>query len=96
MPRAKNPTSTAAKKRAPRKPAAARSAPSTRAGTTFTNFVGPEQRAALIAEAAYFRAEKRGFAPWLRGRGLARGGIRGRFASAAHRRREAARLGAFV
>ena len=26
-------------------------------------FTGPEQRAALIAEAAYFRAEKRGFAP---------------------------------
>jgi hypothetical protein len=25
--------------------------------------VGPEQRAALIAEAAYFRAEKRGFSP---------------------------------
>jgi hypothetical protein len=26
-------------------------------------FVGPEQRAALIAEAAYYRAEQRGFAP---------------------------------
>jgi hypothetical protein len=25
--------------------------------------VDPQQRAALIAEAAYFRAEKRGFAP---------------------------------
>jgi len=62
MPPGKNPTKTTTKKRAPRKPAAARSAPSARAGTTFTNFVGPEQRAALIAEAAYFRAEKRGFA----------------------------------
>jgi len=26
-------------------------------------FVGPEQRAALIAESAYFRAQKRGFIP---------------------------------
>jgi hypothetical protein len=28
-----------------------------------TRVVGPEQRAALIAEAAFFRAEKRSFAP---------------------------------
>ncbi len=32
----------------------------------FTQFVDPEKRAALIAEAAYFRAEKRGFAPGTR------------------------------
>ncbi len=58
MPRVKNPTTPAPRKRAPRKPRAAASAAS-----SFTNFVGPEQRAALIAEAAFFRAEKRGFAP---------------------------------
>ena len=30
---------------------------------TFTRFVKAEQRAALIAEAAFLRAEQRGFAP---------------------------------
>lgn len=58
MPREKNPVTVTVRKRAPRK--------STAAGATamsFTRFVDPEQRAALIAEAAFFRAEKRGFAP---------------------------------
>ena len=56
MPSEKNQSSTS-RTRAPRKSAAPpkKAAPS--------KFVGPEQRAALIAEAAYFRAEKRGFAP---------------------------------
>jgi Protein of unknown function (DUF2934) len=58
MPRDKSPTSTAPRKRAPRKTLAIR-----KAEPTFTNFVGPEERAALIAEAAYFRAERRGFLP---------------------------------
>lgn len=58
MPREKNPTSVTPRKRAPRKtPAALTAAPES------PRFVGPEQRAALIAEAAYFRAEKRGFSP---------------------------------
>jgi hypothetical protein len=59
MPTEKTPASTPARKRAPRKSvtAAAKSA------TTVASFVGPETRTALIAEAAYFRAEKRGFAP---------------------------------
>jgi hypothetical protein len=47
------------KKRAPRKAAAL----AAKATTPFTQFVDPEKRDALIAEAAYFRAEKRGFAP---------------------------------
>jgi hypothetical protein len=59
MPREKNPTSVTVKKRAPRKPAVL----AAKQSITFTQFVGPEKRAALIAEAAYFRAEKRGFAP---------------------------------
>jgi hypothetical protein len=58
MPREKSPSTQTPRKRAPRKTAAAVSA-----ATTFGQFVGPEQRAALIAEAAFFRAEKRGFAP---------------------------------
>jgi hypothetical protein len=58
MPREKSPTSTVARKPAPRKTLAI-----TKAEPTFTSFVGPEQRAALIAEAAYFRAERRGFMP---------------------------------
>lgn len=59
MPREKSPTGVIVKKRAPRKAAAQE----VMAATPFTQFVGPEKRAALIAEAAYFRAEKRGFAP---------------------------------
>jgi hypothetical protein len=58
MPREKSPTSTTSRKAAPRKTLGRK-----QAVTTFTQFVGPEYRAALIAEAAYFRAEKRGFAP---------------------------------
>ena len=58
MPREKSPSTQTPRKRAPRKKAAAASP----VATTFGHFVGPEQRAALIAEAAFFRAEKRGFA----------------------------------
>jgi hypothetical protein len=57
MPRDKNPApTTAVRKRAPRKTAAA-----PRVKPTIARFVGPEQRAALIAEAAFFR--ERGFVP---------------------------------
>ena len=58
MPREKNSTTPTIRTRAPRKSAAEAAKALTRA----TSFVGPEKRAALIAEAAYFRAEKRGFA----------------------------------
>jgi hypothetical protein len=56
MPREKNPEVTPARKRAPRKRAAATEA-------ARPNFVDPQQRAALIARAAYLRAMNRGFAP---------------------------------
>jgi len=56
MPREKNPEATPARKRAPRKRAAA-------AEIARPSFVDPQQRAALIARAAYFRAMNRGFAP---------------------------------
>ena len=59
MPREKGPTTQTPRKRAPRK----KVAPAGAGTPTFGQFVGPEQRAALIAEAAFFRAEKRGFAP---------------------------------
>jgi len=59
MPREKSPTTSPPRKREPRKASAAVSATT----SNFSQFVGPEQRAALIAEAAFFRAEKRGFAP---------------------------------
>jgi hypothetical protein len=58
MPREKNPTTQTARKAAPRK-----AATRPKAEKVVATFVGPEQRAALIAEAAYYRAEKRGFAP---------------------------------
>jgi hypothetical protein len=58
MPREKIPTTEIAKKRAPRK-TLVRKPPE----PAPASFFGPEQRTALIAEAAYFRAEKRGFAP---------------------------------
>jgi hypothetical protein len=45
------------KKRTPRKAPAAEA----KASAAFASFVHPEQRMALIAEAAYFRAERRGF-----------------------------------
>jgi hypothetical protein len=58
MPREKSPATPIVRKRAPRKPIiTGESRP------TLSRFVGPEHRAALIAEAAFFRAEKRGFAP---------------------------------
>lgn len=60
MPREKNPTTTP-RKRAPRKTLAI--AGKAKAAPAPTQFVGPEKRAALIAEAAYYRAQKRGFAP---------------------------------
>ncbi len=56
-PREKAPTAVTVKKRAPRKSAAAEA----KASAEFGGFVDPEQRMALIAEAAYLRAEKRGF-----------------------------------
>jgi hypothetical protein len=59
MPREKSPTSVTTRKRAPRKTPIALAVES----AVPAPFTGPEQRAALIAEAAYFRAEKRGFAP---------------------------------
>jgi hypothetical protein len=59
MTREKGPTGVTVKKRAPRKAAAKE----LMAATSFTQFVGPEKRAALIAEAAFYRAEKRGFTP---------------------------------
>jgi hypothetical protein len=59
MPHEKTPGSAPMKARAPRKP----TAQTTRSTTNFSSFVGPEKRAALIAEAAYYRAEMRGFAP---------------------------------
>ena len=59
MPREKSPITLTPRKGAPRKAEAAISG----TAPTFNQFVGPEQRAALIAEAAFFRAEKRGFSP---------------------------------
>jgi hypothetical protein len=58
MPREKNPTGSPARKRAPRKTLGI-----VKVEPVFTQFVDPEQRAALIAEAAYYRAESRGFEP---------------------------------
>ena len=58
MPREKSPTTPTARKRAPRK--------STSTGDTeltSARFVDLGQRSALIAEAAFFRAELRGFEP---------------------------------
>ena len=61
MPREKTLTSNTPRKRAPRKTARTETA-IVQATPTFTH-LGPEQRTALIAEAAYFRAQRRGFAP---------------------------------
>jgi hypothetical protein len=58
MPREKNPDTAAARKRAPRK----RVTPPV-TDVQYPNFVDPQQRAAQIAKAAYFRAMNRGFAP---------------------------------
>jgi hypothetical protein len=59
MPQEKTPGDPPVKPRAPRKSAAR----TTKSATNFSSFVDPEKRAALIAEAAYYRAEQRGFAP---------------------------------
>jgi hypothetical protein len=58
MPREKSPTAPSAGKPAPRKTLGRKKLEAPTA-----SFVGPERRAALIAEAAYYRAEQRGFAP---------------------------------
>ena len=58
MPREKSPATPTPRKRAPRKATVVSAVE-----PTFSPFVGPEQRAELIAEAAFYRAEKRGFAP---------------------------------
>jgi len=60
MAREKNPETTPAVKRAPRKRAAVTELDTP---TVPPSFVDPQQRAALIARAAYFRALNRGFAP---------------------------------
>lgn len=59
MPREKAEGPTTPRKRAPRKTASK----VIESAVSVPSFVGPETRAALIAEAAYFRAERRGFAP---------------------------------
>ncbi len=58
MAREKNPTASSPKRRAPAK----RAKPAEPAPPAPT-FVDPERRAACIAEAAYYRSERRGFAP---------------------------------
>ena len=58
MPATKNPDSSPARKRAPRK-----RVPGAEKPAISPAFVDPPQRAALIARAAYFRALDRGFAP---------------------------------
>jgi len=64
MAREKTPPTVTIKKRAPRKTAATAAArPRKKTGSAPASFVGPGQRTALIAKAAYFRAESRGFAP---------------------------------
>jgi hypothetical protein len=60
MAREKNPSGETAAKRTTRKRAVVSEA-EPQAGRP--NFVDPQQRAALIARAAYFRALQRGFAP---------------------------------
>jgi hypothetical protein len=59
MSREKTPGTPTVKTRAPRKAATS----AIKASMNFASFVGPEKRAALIAEAAYYRAADRGFAP---------------------------------
>jgi len=58
MAREKDPSVSAPRKRAPRKPS-----PSRKPDAVYPTFVDPQQRAALIARAAYYRALHRGFAP---------------------------------
>jgi DUF2934 family protein len=59
MARTKNPETPAPAKRAPRKRAAA----PVESAAPYPTFVDPQQRSGLIAQAAYFRALNRGFAP---------------------------------
>jgi hypothetical protein len=59
MAREKIPTTPTARKRAPRKTPIAMAVQQ----AVPAPVPGPEQRAALLAEAAYYRAQKRGFAP---------------------------------
>ena len=59
MPREKSPATPIVRKRAPSKPVVTTG----ESRPTLTRFVGHEIRTALIAEAAFFRAEKRGFSP---------------------------------
>ena len=59
MSREKNPEAVSPRKRAPRKAAPAAAA----AVSPPPTFVDPERRAGLIARAAYFRAQRRGFEP---------------------------------
>jgi Protein of unknown function (DUF2934) len=65
MAREKTPPTVTIKKRAPRKTAAPATTAVNKAKPDGApaGFVGPGQRVALIAKAAYYRAEKRGFAP---------------------------------
>lgn len=64
MAREKTPPTVTIKKRAPRKTASTAAArPKNKTEGAPASFVGPGQRTALIAKAAYFRAESRGFAP---------------------------------
>jgi hypothetical protein len=58
MPREKNPRTPAERRRVPRKDFPAR-----KSAVGYPNFVDPQQRAELIAKAAYYRAMHRGFAP---------------------------------
>lgn len=60
MAREKTPPTVTIKKRAPR---ALKTAPVKTPANSPASFSGPGQRAALIAKAAYYRAEKRGFTP---------------------------------
>ena len=59
MPREKTPSTNTPRKRAPRKTLAIQAL----VEPAVAQFVDPERRAAMIAEAAYFRAERRGFTP---------------------------------
>jgi hypothetical protein len=58
MPREKNPGVPAERRRVPRK-----EGPKRKSAVVYPNFVDPQQRAELIAKAAYYRAMQRGFAP---------------------------------
>lgn len=62
MPREKSSSRSPARKSAPRESAARRKNTAKTAGNPPV-FVDPESRTALIARAAYFRAERRGFVP---------------------------------